>query len=122
MGAARFTDLAVWQKSYRLALSVYNLTRKFPVEERYCLAIQMRRAAISVPANIAEGFSRRGPRDQAHFYTIAKSSAEELKVFLMMTKDLAYCADVIQPQTLVDEVCAMLYVLRERVLSGRTGV
>ena len=116
MGAKTFTDLVVWQKAYTLSLRIHALTEPFPVEERYRLKDQLRRAASTIPRAIAEGFGRMTPRDQAYFYTVAKSSGDELKVDLMHTKDLGYCSDVSEYQRLVDEVCAMLYVLRRRVL------
>jgi len=121
MGATKFTDLVVWQKAYALTLTIYKLTSAFPPIERFRLAAQMCRAAASMPANIAEGFGRVWPRDQAHFYTIAKSSAEDLKVHPMLTRDLGYARDVVQPLSIVDEICAMLYVLRDRVMCKSSG-
>ena len=118
MNSTKFSDMTVWQKAYRLTLDIYKLTRRFPVEERYCLVQQMRRAGISAPSNIAEGFSRPSPKEKAHFYAIAKGSVEELKVQLMLSKDLGYAPDVSALQSLADEVCAMLYSLRRRVLDG----
>jgi four helix bundle protein len=117
MGAKKFTDLIVWQKAYALSLKIYKLTASFPAEERFRLTDQMRAAAATIPRNIAEGFGRMTPRDQAYFYTVAKSSGDELKVDLMHSRDLGYSSDVSECQRLVDEVCAMLYVLRRRVLS-----
>lgn len=118
MGSTTFSDMNVYRKAYQLTLDIYKLTRKFPVEERYCLAQQMRRAGISAPSNIAEGFSRHGAKEKAHFYSIAKGSVEELKVQLMLTKDLGYSSEISALQSLADEVCAMLYTLRQRVLAG----
>jgi len=118
MSAIKFSDLSVWRKAYQLVLEIYKLTRQFPGEERYCLVQQMRRAAISIPCNVAEGFSRQGPKDKAHFYAIAKGSAEELKVQLLLSKDLGYSKDTSTLQGAADEVCAMLYSLRQRVLES----
>ena len=120
MGAKKFTDLVVWQKANDLSLKIYKLTESFPAEERFRLTDQMRTAASTIPRNIAEGFGRLTPRDQARFYTIAKSSGDELKSDLIQTKGLGY-ADVAACEELLDEVCAMLYVLRRRVLSGGPG-
>ena len=75
----RFQDLLVWQKAHDLALKVYKATREFPADERFGLVSQMRRAAVLVPANIAEGFKKRGQRDKANFYNIAEGSLEELR-------------------------------------------
>ena len=68
--AKRFQNLDDWQKSHQLVLDVYRVTRSFPSEERYGLSSQMRRAAVSVPANIAEGFKRRTKAEKVRFYNI----------------------------------------------------
>jgi four helix bundle protein len=117
MGAKSFMDLIVWQKAYALSMQIDQLTATFPASEKYRLVDQMRSAASSIPMNIAEGFGRRSPRDQAHFYEISKSSGNELKVQLMRAVDLGYCDDVFEPASLLDEVCAMLYSLRQKVLA-----
>jgi four helix bundle protein len=75
----RFGDLAVWQKAHQMVLQVYRITGSFPAEERFGLTSQMRRAAVSVPANLAEGFKKRGVRDKLNFYNIAQGSLEELR-------------------------------------------
>jgi four helix bundle protein len=67
-----FVDLVAWQKAHELVLSIYRLTRAFPKDELFCLTSQMRRAAVSVPANIAEGFKRRGRQDKLRFLNIAQ--------------------------------------------------
>jgi four helix bundle protein len=117
MSATSFTQLKVWEKSHQVTLAVYRLTASFPADERFGLVSQMRRAAVSVPANIAEGFSRRGSQDRARFYTIARASAEELKYYFILSKDLGYAPSVAALQASLDEVCAMLHRLWERVLS-----
>lgn len=86
----RFEQLEVWQEAHRLVLAVYQATAHFPPEERYGLVSQMRRAAVSVPANIAEGFKRRGQGEKARFYNIAQASAEELRYYLVLCRDLGY--------------------------------
>jgi four helix bundle protein len=117
MGAKSFEDLIVWQKADAIATQIDDLTAAFPAKERYRLSDQMRTAASSIPANIAEGFGRWSPRDQAHFYEIAKSSGNELKVHVMRAVDLGYCDDVLELAFMLVEVCAMLYVLRKKVLA-----
>ena len=77
--AQSFQDLLVWQKSHALALLVYRLTGSFPRHELYGLASQMRRAAVSVPANIAEAFKKRGRADKARILNISQGSLEELR-------------------------------------------
>ena len=71
---------------------IYDVTRTFPNEEKFGLVSQMRRAAVSVPANIAEGFKRYSFKEKRHFYNIAEGSLEELKYFLILCKDLGYIA------------------------------
>jgi four helix bundle protein len=88
--AQRFEDLLVWQKSHALVLAIYQATRRFPKEEMYGLSSQMRRAAVSVPANIAEGFKKRGRADKARVLNIAEGSIEELRYYLILARDLDY--------------------------------
>src|SRR5438034_6733511 len=77
VAARTFQDLVVWRKAHELVLAVYSLTAGFPKEETYGLALQMRRAAVSVPANIAEGFRRRGKADKPRYMNMAEASLEE---------------------------------------------
>ena len=79
MGAMRFTDLRVWQAATMLCDEIYSVTEGFPASEEYGLKAQLRRASVSIGSNIAEGFGRWTPRDQARFYEIAKGSAEEIR-------------------------------------------
>ena len=85
-----FRDIIAWQKAHQMVLSVYKLSRKFPKEELFVLVSQIRRAAISVPANIVEGFRRRSLKDSLNFYRIADASLEELKYHLLLSHDLGY--------------------------------
>jgi len=85
-----FTDLIVWQKSHQLVLDIYKLTNSFPNEEKFGLISQIRRAAYSVPANIAEGFKRQDARDKIRFYNIAQGSLSEVSYFLILSADLNY--------------------------------
>lgn len=88
--ARTFQDLLVWQKAHAFVLEAYSLTATFPKSETYGLASQMRRAAVSIPANIAEGFRRRSKADKARFLNMAEGSVEECRYFLILTKDLGY--------------------------------
>ncbi|HLL90775.1 MAG TPA: four helix bundle protein [Tepidisphaeraceae bacterium] len=74
----------MWQKAHQLVLDVYAMTRRFPREEMFGLSSQMRRAAISVPANIAEGFKKSGKPDKLRFYNIAQGSLEEVRYYLLL--------------------------------------
>jgi four helix bundle protein len=110
-GAARtFQDLQVWQKAHQLVLDVYQMSRGFPPHEIYGLTAQVRRAAVSIPANIAEGFRKRGKADKARFLNITQvtqGSLEEVRYYLLLSKDLSY-ADVTEQLTLAEEVSKML--------------
>ena len=91
MGNAKsFKDLLVWQKAHELVMEVYKITKTFPQEERFGLVSQMRRAAVSIPANITEGFVKRSIKDKSNFYNIAQGSLEELKYYLILSEDLGY--------------------------------
>jgi four helix bundle protein len=85
-----FKDLEVWQVGHELVLEVYRLTRGFPREETYGLTSQLRRSAVSVPANIAEGFTRKTTVDKLRFLNIAQGSLEETRYYLLLARDLHY--------------------------------
>ena len=85
-----FEDLIVWQKAHQFVLDVYHNTSSFPREEIYGLTSQFRRAAVSVPANIAEGFRKKGKKDKLRYYKIAQGSLEECKYYLILSKDLNF--------------------------------
>ena len=84
-----FTDLRVWDLAYKLSLAVYKATKAFPKEEIYGLTSQMRRSAVSVGANIAEGQKRRTRKDFANFVTTAEGSLAELQHYFMLARDLS---------------------------------
>ena len=88
--ARTFQDLIVWQKAHQFVLSVYLSTRQFPKEEMFGLTAQFRRAAVSIPANIVEGFKRRGRRDKFRFMNIAQASLEECRYYCLLSSDLEY--------------------------------
>src|SRR5262245_17135512 len=88
--ARRFEDLIVWRKAHEFVLWAYRFSASFPVEETYGLKSQLRRAAGSVPANIAEGFRRQSKPDKARFMNIAQSSVEECRYYLILAGDLDY--------------------------------
>ena len=87
---ARFTDLIAWQTAHALVLAVYKITTKFPKEEQFGLASQLRRAAVSVSSNIAEGFSRDTYNDKKHFYIMSHGSLTELQNQLLVARDVNY--------------------------------
>lgn len=87
---SNFTDLKVWQEAHKLALLIYKITEKFPKHEFFGLVSQVRRAAVSITSNIAEGFSRMTYKDKLKFYVMAHGSLTEIENQLILAKDLGY--------------------------------
>jgi four helix bundle protein len=85
-----YKDLVVWQKAHKLVLNIYRISQKFPKEELYGLTSQIRRAAVSIPANIAEGYGRKGTKDKLRFYNISLASLNEVNYYLILINDLKY--------------------------------
>lgn len=106
-----YRDLIVWQKAMDLVEETYKLLRRLPKAENYALSDQMRRAAVSIPSNIAEGYSRGAKREYSRFLTIARGSAFELQTQLMICNRLNYLSseDVTNAMRLSDEIARMLY-------------
>ncbi|HEX6891058.1 MAG TPA: four helix bundle protein [Chryseolinea sp.] len=102
-----FTELIVWQKAHQFVLKTYVVTQRFPKEEIYGLSSQFRRAAMSIAANIAEGFARRGLRDKCRFLNISQSSLQECRYFLILSRDLKYHTDPTM-NDLADDVAKLL--------------
>jgi four helix bundle protein len=116
--AKTFRDLEVWQKSHAIVLEVYSLTRRLPKEELFGLLWQMRRAAVSVAANIAEAFKRRGKPDKARQLNIAQGSLEELRYFFILCADLTYLpADIMDGR--LEEVARMLDSYTQKVRDSK---
>lgn len=88
--ARTFEDLIVWRKAHQAVLGIYKMSAGFPKNETYGLTSQLRRSAVSVPANIAEGFVKRGKSDKARFMNIAEGSLAETRYYLILAKDLGY--------------------------------
>ena len=104
-----FQDLIVWQKAHMLTLEIYKVTKRFPKEEVYGLISQMRRAAVSVSANVAEGYKKRGKLDKARFLNISEGSLNEIKYYLIHSKDLNYLSSEYDKlNLLVDEISKLL--------------
>jgi four helix bundle protein len=99
-----FEDLVVWQEAHKLAVIIYEVTKNFPVDERFSLTSQYRRAAYSVSTNIAEGFGRRTNNDKLHFYTIAYGSTLEVKNFTLLSGSLGYMKDQKQIELVLAQI------------------
>lgn len=95
-----FTNLIVWQKAMELVRVVYELTKSFPSDERFALSDQVRRAVISIPSNIAEGYGRSSNADYGHFLAIARGSLYEVMTQVQVAKDLGYIVSI--PESLED--------------------
>lgn len=116
----RFTELLVWQRSHALTLEIYRLTADFPSNERFGLTSQMRRAALSVPTNIAEGSKRTGKSDFARFLNIAEGSLVETESLLMVSRDLGFVSrdQSVKHLNEIAQIARMLHSLRSRVEKG----
>ncbi len=113
MASKSFKDLIVWQKAHQWVLEIC-FTDCFPSREQFGLTSQLRRAAISIPANIAEGFKRKGNPDKARFYNIAQGSIEECRYYLILAKDLGY-GDTRTLEKNLEEVSRLLEAYARRV-------
>jgi four helix bundle protein len=112
-----YRDLRVWQRAMELVFGVYNVTRSFPKDELYGLVSQMRRAAVSVPSNIAEGKGRLTDRDRAHFYSQARGSLLELETQILIAQRLEYVFEA-RAKSLIEtsaELSRKLNALIERI-------
>lgn len=105
--ARSFEDVGIWKKAHQFVLDVYKITEQFPKHEVYCLTSQLRRAAISIPANFAEGFRKSSKPDKLRFYGIAISSLEECRYYLRLAADLGY-VETVQLRSDLEEISRML--------------
>ena len=114
-------DLIVWQKAMDLATQIYRLTANFPTSESYRLTAQITRAAVSVPANIAEGNARATARDYAHFLSIAKGSLMETETYVLLAVRLGYLSEEQAAPTLllIIEISKMLTAMRGKLNGNR---
>lgn len=113
-----FTELIVWQKAHTFVLKIYNLTRNFPKEEVYGLTSQLRRAAVSIPANIAEGYKKRGKPDKVRFLNMAEGSLEECHYYLILSEDLGF-ADTKELVSEKEEIGKLLTSYSKAILSPK---
>jgi four helix bundle protein len=116
MAITNFEQLNVWKLAHELTLDVYNRTRDLPNEEKYGLISQMRRSAVSVPANIAEGFKKRGSKDKVRFYNIAQGSLEELRYYFILCRDLDYLKINNEQFEIFETIGKMLNSLQKKIL------
>jgi len=117
--AKTFQDLVVWQKAHQWVIEIYQLTEKFPNHEKFGLTSQLRRSAVSVPANIAEGFRKWSDADKNRYLNIAQGSLEESRYYLILTKDLGY-GDTKSLQDQLEEVSRLLYAYAKSVRNKKS--
>lgn len=115
--AKSFQDLIVWQKAHQLVLSIYRLSEGFPKKEMYGLTSQLRRAAISVPANISEGFKKKGKADKSKYMNIAQGSLEECRYYLILVNDLEY-GNSLELMSQLEEVSKLLESYSTAILTS----
>ena len=115
--AKQFQDLIVWQKAHELVLSVYKQSKDFPKEEIYGLTSQLRRAAVSIPANIVEGFKKKGKLDKARFMNIAQGSLEECRYYIILANDLNY-VETKKMESQLEEVSKLLEAYSNAILAS----
>lgn len=116
-----YKDLKVWQRSIELVKEIYKITESFPKSEVYGLTSQMRRSAVSIPSNIAEGYKRRGLGEYIQFLGIADASTAELETQLIISKDLYTSVDFSKSESLLLEIQKMLIVLIKKLDSSRSN-
>ena len=109
-----FEDIYAWQRAHQFVLSVYRATRSFPDFEKFGLSSQFQRAAVSIPANIAEGYRRLGQADKLRFLNIAQGSLEECKYYCILSRDLGY-VDTDTYELMYAEVNEVSYLLNSYV-------
>jgi len=119
--AKSFQDLIVWQKAHAFVLCVYEATQAFPKTETYGLTSQFRRAAVSIPANIAEGFRKQSEADKGRFLNVAEGSLEECRYYLILARDLAYI-EINNLWEMSEEVGRLLNGYRTAILTSNSKI
>ena len=110
-----FKELLVWKIAHAFVLRVYRITKNYPIEEKFGLTNQFRRAAVSVPANIAEGYRKYSPKEKLHYVNIAHCSLEECRYFLILSEDLGYNKSNVEEMSLLEEVSKLLTLYKRSI-------
>ena len=118
-----FESLIMWQEAHKVTLLVYELTKSFPKEELFGLTSQFRRAAISISANIAEGYKKRGSADKLRFLNISQGSLEECRYYIILSKDLGYISksDILKLEELVSKTSYLLNTYCKRIITNKNS-
>lgn len=114
---SNYTNLTVWKKAHRLVVEIYKVSGRFPAEEKYGLISQLRRAAVSIPTNLAEGYGRTTSLDFKRFVMIAIGSANEVEYLLLLCRDIGYidsnCYNEMYNK--ITEIIKMLYAVKKAI-------
>jgi four helix bundle protein len=114
-----FEELDAWKKAHEFVIEIYKTTENFPKSEIFGLVSQFRRSAVSVAANIAEGYGKNGPKDKLRFYNISQGSIEECRYYILLSKDLNYVTNEIYNKLDKDiELCSKLLNSYYRAISN----
>lgn len=116
--ARSFEDVEIWQKAHAFVLEIYRLSENFPKHELYGLTSQLRRAAVSIPANFAEGFGKATKPDKLRFYSISQGSLEECRYYLILARDLGY-GETSDLKYNLEEISKMLGSYMHRIRNDR---
>lgn len=119
MKSKTFKELIIWQKAHLFVMSVYKIAKSFPKEELFGLTSQFRRAAVSIPANIAEGYKKRGKAEKVRYFNISEGSLEECKYYLILTRDLGYAVTE-KENDLAEEVSKLLNAYSNKILASNS--
>jgi four helix bundle protein len=124
MKVKSYKELIVWQKSMELTREVYTCTEKFPKSEMFGLINQMRRATVSIPSNIAEGFGRAHTKEYLHFLHTAHGSLNELETQIVLSKDMNFLTETefIKLNGYIDEISRMLYILEKTLVRNHLSL
>ena len=116
-----FKDIVAWQRAHHFVLLVYKFTRTFPVEERFGLCSQFQRAAVSIPANIAEGYRKLSKADKLRFLNVAQGSLEECRYYILLSKDLNYISEDNNKEltTSIEDVSRLLNAYSKGITTNR---
>ena len=114
-GIQSHKDLTIWKNSISLVKEIYTITREFPADEKFGITQQMRRSAVSVPSNIAEGAGRASKKEFAYFLSIAQGSLSELETQVIISRELGFMEDVKDIEGLIGGVRAMIWGLMRKL-------
>ncbi|MCF7906260.1 four helix bundle protein [Candidatus Gracilibacteria bacterium] len=115
-----YKELKIWQKGFQLALSIYEITKNFPSKERFGIIDQMRRSAVSIPSNIAEGAGRKANKDFSRFCSIAQGSCNELETQTLLAKELKYMTpeESCNIQEKITEISKMIHSFQKKLTTN----